>query len=331
MSRYFASPTFTSVAEDGSRQTLYTRANTYVWELLNVSGTLYLFTTDSPSTEHAAGTVAAVRTSTDDGVTWSGATTLYSGGGTGRHGNAGGACLLSSGRILVSLQDQSDSDPYDVVPIVIYSDNGSTWSSPYSVTNTFSGDCVTGDFAQMANGHILLSLYGEQTGIVGGNTFVKTVLSTDNGATFGSENTAASSASRTYQEPQFALVGANVVMLMRSDTNVHTWRTTSVDGVTWTSPADVVALAGPPDFIQASAGTLFCMARNDNTVWRPRWAMSFDSGVTWGSIAEVDTGETKELDGTGIAFVDQSHFLTIYALANSGSSSTVYLRKWALS
>lgn len=325
----FTPPAPTSVAEDGARVSLFTRANTYTNGLVNVSGTLLLFTTESPSTEHAAGSGAYLRTSTD---AYASRTLLYAGSGAGRHGNIEAAFRTSTGRILVALDDQGDSNPFDVVPNVIYSDDGgASWSSPYVVSNTFSGDCVTGEFAELPDGTIILALYGEQTGIVGGNTFAKVVFSSDDGATFGSETTMASSASRTYQEPNIVWVNGQLVTLMRSDTNQHTWRTTSPDGTTWSAPGDVLVMSGPPDFLEWWPGYLFCMARNDNSQFRPRYALSFDSGATWGSVTEVDTGETRELDGTAMCFTDATHFTTIYALANSGSSSTVYLRQWVVS
>lgn len=324
----FVIPPLTTVSQDGARVELFTRANTYAQGLVYRAGVLYLFTTESPSIEHAAGSGAYLRTSSDLGTTWSARSLLFAGTG-GRHANVESAFLTGTGRILVALDDQSDSNAFDVIPKIIYSDDGSTWSSPYTVSNTFTGDCVGGDFAEFPSGHILLSLYGEQTGVVGGNTFVKVVTSTDDGATFGSETTAASSGSRTYQEPNVAWVDDQFEMFMRSDTNVHTWTTTSTDGSTWSAPADVLVMSGPPDFLQLGADWLFLMARNDNSVWRPRYATR--SGGTWSSVAEVDTGETRELDGTALAFIDARHFLTIYALANSASSSTVYLRQWALS
>lgn len=316
----------TAIAPDGSRIELFDRANTYTWSLVVKDGTGYLFTTESPSTEHAAGSGAYLRTSADD---YASRTLLYAGGGAGRHGGMESAFLTSTGRILAVLDDQADADNFDVAAKVIYSDDGSTWSSPYTVPNTFSGDCVGGTFAEMPNGDVLLTLYGEETGVVGGNTFVKRVKSTDNGETFGDEITIASSASRNYGEPQIVLVDDVYEVYMRSDTTQHTWLTTSADGDSWSAASDVLVMSGPPQVLPLGGDALFMLARNNNTVWRPRWAARFSG--TWSSPAEVESGETRELDSTGMAFIDATHFHTIYALADDLDSSTVYLQAWVIS
>lgn len=327
----------TSVAKVGSRVELFTRANTYAQGIVEKDGTVYLFTTESPSTEHAAGSGAYVRTaSASDDLTdpdsWSARTLLYDGSGAGRHGNCEAVFLTSTGRILVALDDQADVDQFDVIAKVIYSDDGSSWSSPYTVPNSFSGDCVGGDFVEMPDGDILHFTYGEQTGVVGGNTFVRRVRSSDGGETFGSEVTVAASASRVLHEPNAAYVDGKVRVFMRSDTNVHTWYVESSDGDAYNSPTDVVALSGPPDFIEFFVpGYLFMLARNNNTVWRPRWSWSADGGISWATITEVDSGETRELDGTAILMTGDLEWITVYSLANSLSSNTVYIQQWAAS
>lgn len=309
---------------DTSGDNRYSQAVVF-WE-----GVLHHFYTEG-TTEHAAGSAAYHRKSYDYGATFGSATAIYSGGGAGRHGNVEHAMVTSKGRIIVFLDDQDDSDPFDVIPNVIYSDSGGEdWSTPYQVPNTFSGDCVLSFGLELPNWNILLFAYGEQTGVVGGNTFVKRFISTDHGATFGDEQTVVSSASRTYQEPRAVLTDGTVVVLMRSDTNVHTWRTASDidDLTTWVTPADVISMSGPPDFVSPWPGALFLIARNDNTVWRGRTAMSWDKGLTWTSLVELDAGETRELDGTAMWVMGAGAVYAIYALATTASDSTLYIRRF---
>lgn len=317
----------TNLTANGARETLFSGGNIYAQGLVYRSGVLYLFTTEG-TTEHASDTGAYVRTSSDLGTTWSSRTLLFA-GTTGRHGNVEGVGLTASGRILVCLDDQLNADAFDVICKVIYSDDGSTWSSPYTVPNSFSGDCVGGPFCQIPSGDVLLPIYGEETGVVGGNTFARCVRSSDDGETFGSETLIAQSASRTYQEPRIYWDGGEAICLMRSDTNVHTWRSSGGSSATsWGAASDVVAMSGPPDAVVIAPDTLFLAARNDNTVWRGRTAVSTDSATTWTTPAELDSGETRELDGTAWAFVGGTDYICVYSLANSGSSSTVYLRRW---
>lgn len=325
----FTSAAPTTLTPVDGRVALFTRANTYAQGLIYRAGVYYLFTTDSPSTEHAASSGAYVRTaSTPEGLATATRTLLFA-GTSGRHGNVEGVLLTTTGRILVVLDDQSDSDPFDVLCKVVYSDDGSTYSSPYTVTNSFSGDCVGAPPCQLPDGDILLPIYGEQTGVVGGNTFCRLVRSTDDGATFGSETLIAQSASRTYQEPRIYWDGAAAQCFMRSDTNQHTWCSSGgATGSTWGAAADVVVLSGPPDSIVIAPTTLFTIARNDNSTFRGRTAATTDSGSSFTSPAELDTGETRELDGTAFAHIGGRDYVSIYALANSTSSSTLYLRRW---
>lgn len=324
-------PAPTTLTPNGARVTLFTRANTYAQGLVYTGGVLYLFTTESPSTEHAAGSGGYLRTSsTLDGAGFASARTALFTGTAGRHGNIEGAGITTSGRIIVALDDQSDSDAFDVIGKVIYSDSPySSWSSPYTVPNSFSGDCVTGPPMQLPSGDVLLPIYGEQTGVVSGNTFARLVRSTDDGATFGSETLIAQSASRTYQEPRLYWDGTAVRALMRSDTNVHTWLASGgTDGSVFGAASDVLVMSGPPDAIVIAPETLFLIGRNDNSTFLPRTAVSTDGAATWTTPAELDTGETRELDGTAWAYLGGGEYLSVYALANSGSSSTLYLRRW---
>lgn len=305
--------------------------NRYSQGIAYLDGVVHHFYTEG-TTEHAAGSAAYHRKSYDYGVTYETAASIYAGSGAGRHGNVEGALATSRGRLIVGLQDQDDSDPFDVVARIIFSDDGGdTWSSPYAVPNTFSGDCVTSALIELPDGRIVLFAYGEQTGVVGGNTFVKRYVSTDHGETFGDEQTVASSASRTYAEPRVVVTDGTIIVFMRSDTNVHTWRTASdIDATltTWSAPADVVSLSGPPDVISPWPGAVFMVARNDNTVWRGRTAMSWDKGLTFTSPAELDAGETRELDGTALWLMGAGAVYAIYALATGPSDSTFYIRRF---
>lgn len=325
-------PTTVSPNAEG-RLTLWSAGNTYTWGCVNRGGVLHLIYTESPTSEHAAGTTAKYKTSSDLGYTWSAATTLYSGSGAGFHGEAQGITLSPTGRLIASVIDAPDGGgSANVTGYVRYSDNGgSTWSSPYGMPITASGTekYALGPAIVMPDNSLIMPCTRTQPTVL--DTI--SLTSTDDGATWGSQITVASNVGvREYTEPSGGrLPDGTLVMLMRSDTNQHMWRVTSgSSGVTWGTPADVLAAGGPPQFVQwyPGHGSMFLVLRVSNTNFAARWSTTLDGGATWASLQEVDSGETRELDSCALVMLDTTTILAIYALANSSTSSTVYRRKF---
>lgn len=320
-----------AVAPSGSRTSLWSAGNTYVWGGAYREGVLSIVYTETPTSEHASGGKAKFRSSSDLGLTWGSVTDLYSGSGGGFHGEAQGLTLSRTGRLIASvIDDPNGGGSVNVTGYTMYSDDGgATWSSAYALPITASGSekYGLGPAAQLDDGTLVLAV--TRTNPVVLDTVVLT--STDDGATWGSQVTVATGAE--YTEGQLGRVSpsGNLVMLMRQDTSQHTFRSVSTDnGATWSAVTDVMTASGPPQFIPFYGDDLFAVLRSDNVVYRPRYSVSWDAGVTWAALAEVDAGETRELDSAAIVQINSTTIVVIYALVNTSTSSTVYRRVFTI-
>lgn len=262
--------------------------------------------------------------SDDLGRTWSTATSIATPGGS-RDLRDPSIVALSSGRLLVGYDD-CDGSGIPLYVSVIYSDNrGQSWSSEYQVPVTgMSGECAgTSQPIELPDGSILIPAFGDN----GGNSFCVVFKSTDGGATFPTQITVASSGSRHYQELQIRLLASGkIVGLMRSDTNVHTWRTVSTDGgATWSSPTDVLTASARPDFVEFFPGALLFFGRTDNTNFYARWAVSWDEGATWTALQSVD-GSTDVWEYGAPVVLAPGYVAVAYSLQNSSSDADLYMR-----
>lgn len=270
--------------------------------------------------------------SLDLGRTWTSPATIFSPTSGSNTVSDAFIVALSSGRLLIGWDDSLVADPFACFGYTAYSDNrGQTWSTPYLVPSTTVGEqAVTSQGLELPSGVVLLPMFGKLSG--GTTNYICWVMkSTDGGVTFPTQIAVASSGSRHYQELQIRLVGrgsdAQIVGLMRSDTNAHTWRTVSTDqGATWSSPADVLTMSSRPDFVEFYPDALLIFGRSDNTNFYPRWAVSWDAGLTWTALQEIDTGNTEEMDYACPIVLAPGYVAVIYALKTGSSTTTLYLR-----
>jgi Neuraminidase (sialidase) len=203
-----------------------------------------------------------------------------------------GICTLASGRVLVTynLFNFPNSIP-DAIRVRYSDDNGSTWSSAYTVNSTFTDWTANGGRpAQLGGGTVLLTLYGMDTT----DTFASTHLftSSDDGATFGSESTLADgdTDSRHYYEPALLLLNTgDVLCLMRTTGGTgNTYQKRSTDsGATWSAAAIAFAGYSTPHAIQTTVGTLIAGVRG-NAAAQVEAFTSINSGTTWTSQGDID-------------------------------------------
>ncbi len=200
--------------------------------------------------------VIKMRTSTDQGRTWGSATTIASEAGVDLRNVGGG--VTSTGRIVVFY------GRYDYTGVAwlnqgyIYSDDdGATWSTYTAVSHASDTSfSFYGQMIQIGADTLLQGWYGDD----GTNYKQRVVLSTDNGATWGSAIVVANSTTVHYQEGGLAyLGGSHIVALMRdgagttfrqalSTDNGASWSsqgTTSFDSWSTPSPPSLVAYRNP--------------------------------------------------------------------------------------
>lgn len=283
------------------------------------------------SAHNSAAGEADARVSTD-GVTWPGGGTIIvstTGSDDIRDPNI---LRLSTGRILYTYDHENPYTPGSgvITAHVRYSDDGgATRSAEYTLAQlggTYFKSIVSSPPIELAGGDVILPGFAVVSGTgdpVGGYW-----RSTDHGATFGSFVTIASGV-RDYQETQIrVLASGRWVALHRVEANHHTWRHHSDDaGATWSTPTDVSAMTGRPDFVEIRPGRLIQFGRYNTSADSPGYyAVSADDGVTWTTPQELDPGST-ELWMYGAPLVNGTGTIElVYCLESNGSTSGIYRR-----
>ena len=144
-----------------------------------------------------------------------------------------------------------------------------------------SWEACAGPPCDLANGYILLSVYGRNTA---GLVDVSRVLrSSDGGATYADFGVLADGTSdaRHYQEPQlWQLLNGRVLALLRTGTTVYQCHSDD-NGATWSEPTAAFSGIGAPRFMQLSGGGLIVCYRSSAVGERSAYRTSTDNGVTW--------------------------------------------------
>ena len=284
--------------------------------------TVYRSGTDHASTQDG---VVVMRTSPDGGASWSGETTVYD--STTLDVRDPNVVLLGS-TLLVTFFTWDGASAY-VIRTTTSSDWGRSWSQPATVTDSFTSTrAVTGAVVRLANGDLLMPIYGRNTSDAFDTAAI--LRSTDNGATWGSQVTIGSGPSdlRHYQEPCLAvLTGGTVVALMRSDTSETVWRSASTDnGSTWGAPTDEFSGGGRPSQLLLTSGSLVCFYRSKAPGAKAAYRVSTDSGVTWGSEQPLDSATGVMEYGWAVQLATGS-VVAVYALESSGTVSDMFARR----
>lgn len=325
----------TSVAADGARVDVMIGSAYKAFPGMTLDpSTGWLHLVYRNGTAHNSGASSIdYKVSTDGGATWStpgSAVVIVNSTGTDdlRDPNI---VALASGRLLVTYDERNPFTGDDIHAFAIYSDDGGlTWSSPYEIPNSFSGACIVSAAPiELASGDILLPAFGEN----GGNYISVVFTSTDDGATFGSQTTIATG-SHDWEEPVIRqLSSGTIVALMRDTVGSVTYRSASTDdGATWSAATSVLTGGGRPDFVEFYADCLFLILRgNNSTTTEARWTASFDAGLTWEALTEVDVGATEELEYSAPVVMSANHVTVVYSLETSGSDADLYLRRYVAS
>lgn len=262
---------------------------------LMANGDLLVAYRESTSHDVVTGTNRGIlkgKTSSDDGATWSSAFTIHDDSVDEYDTRDVALLTLANGRVLASLyMRNSPASPVVTKAGITYSDNNaSTWTA-VTLTNSFTDFAIAGAGVQLANGDVICSLYGEDTG----DSFqsVRVSKSTDNGATWSAlaEVADGQTDSRSYQEPSLLLLpNGNIVCYMRTSANVFYTSTSTDSGATWSTPASTgISGQARPLPLRTSGGYTVLIYRDNGSVPQKAWiAWSDDDGATWNDKVPFD-------------------------------------------
>ena len=290
-----------------------------------LEGRLYCVYRDGTS-HNSAGGVVRLTISNDLGRTWSSQVTIATPAGSddNRDPIIG---ALASGRLLLYYHRTGTGGTIALDIRVRYSDDrGQTWSSEYTVPDSFSGQVAgSGSITELPDGDILISGYGES----GGTWSAVTWRSTDGGLTFGDQVTIATDGSRDFYEPVVRYLSTGkLVALLRTNGTAHTYRAVSSDlGLTWAAETDVLTAGeGRPDFVEFFPNALLLFIRQSPGDDDAYWTVSWDGGATWTALQEVDAGETADQMYSAPVLLAPGYVAVVYCLESSGTDTDVYLR-----
>lgn len=203
--------------------------------------------------------------------------------------SGGSLFKTSAGTLLYAGFTDDGSTNIDV--FTLRSTNGGvSWGSPITPDHGLTLWSATGNcsFCELSNGHILLTVYGRLT--AGTISLSKTVVSTDDGVTWGSAVTIADGPGSSKQWNETAIVkisgtypNETLLAIIRNDTDNRLDKASSTDsGATWGAKSSAMTgLGGNPALLKAASGTIYCVCRQRTSPMRGVIRFSTDSGTTW--------------------------------------------------
>lgn len=207
--------------------------------------------------------------------------------------------------------------------ILIADDDSATFASSSTWTR-YSGPTWDGSTANQTSGRVHKLANG---------TYLCGVIKNSGGT--WSAGVAITSDATLWTSPTFATIAAGYTEvnieempdatlrahLRNFASDAHYVSTSTDSGATWSAPTSLFTADGFPMFRSLSSGVLLTVYRSDAAAQDTAYRQSANEGVTW-------TDETI-LDATGndnayatLLQLDNTHVLVIYAIENSGSTST---------
>lgn len=203
----------------------------------------------SQSDAHVGGipAIMLMRTSTDQGFTWSAPTTISNEPGDDCRNAAGG--VTPSGRLVIFYAGSVGGFITKKVRYIYSDDEGITWSAPADIPVGAETDVSAyGKLIEIGDGILLQSWYGWN----GPNYTNYVIQSTDDGATWSASIIVVTTAATSFTEGEFAYLGGRAIIgLIRDDSTTAFVQVKSIDnGITWTNQGattfDTWANAVPP-------------------------------------------------------------------------------------
>jgi hypothetical protein len=210
--------------------------------------------------------------STDGGLTWGGATTAYSPGGS-VDARDPSVMTTASGNIVLSFF----LEPAETVHIIISTDNAVTWGSPITLSSGYSNTACSAPMVEVSPSLFLQPIYG----LSGGHWESAVMASTDGGSTWGAPVLMANGGSIDWTEPWITRLHDDRLMcLIRDTTNVRCWQLYSSDnGATWPTSSNLFPSDSRHATLETQHHALLIVYRDaaGQGVFRGSW----DLGATW--------------------------------------------------
>jgi hypothetical protein len=250
------------------------------------------------------------RTSTDGGLTWSAASTIYDPSDDARDPSL---VTLADGTIALSCFRYDGSIGYQVE--VLYStDNGATWGTPVVVSSYYAGNGVTysqigvsAPVVELGDGTQLLPVYARNAG---GTTRWNAFLarSTDSGATWGlwtvigTGDVPGGGGIGSWTEPFVVQdTAGDLLCLTRIDDGNVTYHNRSTDdGATWSAASVTFGGASVKSraaMLLTQHGAIALSIRD----WSPQYqglrSTSWDDGATWEALLDLPAESSAYMYG----------------------------------
>lgn len=230
--------------------------------------------------------VMVTRKSTDQGATWGSQSTVASPAAGFDYRDANLFVSPTTGRWFLNTFDLNNAN--STIRLVLFtSDNeGVTWSAPSVLSTSFTVEAATsGPVVELANGTLLMPIYGHS----GGLYRCDVLFSTNNGATWGSQDTILDRSGSGFSVTECCLlvnadgVGVTAYIRQEGGTSGPLWRVHSADGgTTWGAAVQChTGYPGRPSVARFDATDTLVLQYRQAGTEKPAWAYSHDDGVTW--------------------------------------------------
>lgn len=290
--------------------------------------------------------VLKYRTSTDNGATWSSATTILTEASVDLRNLAGG--VTSGGRIVLAFARYNPATTGWLSQSTIYSDdNGATWSTPVAMSltgYTLTAYSPHGKMIATDDGQLLMPWYGETAT----DSYCFASKSTDNGATWSTpiaviSGSKAGSPNTTFTEWCPAPIGGGVIVgLCRADNGTTFTQVISTDnGATWSTQGlctfDTWSSATPntPPWLQVVGSRVFAFYGNRNTKYMRVASAPLSSltgGTTgWGNVADLFSVGVADMGYASVAVLSTGRIVGVSYWGKSGSDADLYAWSWPAS
>lgn len=279
------------------------------------------------------------KTSSDNGATWSSATTILGAGATTDYRDPG-VLVCADGTVVVSFFAATSNAAFDnQAPMTIRStDDGATWSSPVAVDHPFTlAGASSGPAIQLQTGDLLMAVYGWDSLL--SNQWITVAKSTDLGVSWDHLTTLmALQAGHDLSECNLLQMGnGEVIAMVRDDHGAATPQLQSTfsrdNGATWATPTVAIADAGGRvGLTEGPERDIIVMYRDhvDPSYGQTFWRSSWDFGRTWGTARTINSsrvytyGQWVTIDAAG----GNDALAVVYAVEPAANNADVFFQKF---
>lgn len=323
-------PEWSGVLTPGSISTITNDTYYNAWSVICRLQSGDLMVAYTKATEHHGSNTgnAVFKLSSNDGSSWGPELPIYSDTVTPLWSTVMGIAQIASGRIFATLWRDNYAVSGTGEAGIVYSDNdGTSWTAWIDLTNGFTQEAYgAGPVVELPGGDLLVTIEGSNSGQAIADRSSHTVLSSDNGDTWGSEVTVRNyvTDTRPYYESKLVLLdtGELIVIHRTADSAKDHYIQRSSDlGATsggWSTPAFVFKGWGAPSTIQSVTQTLITITRRDTDMSTVAFT-STDRGTTWSSVQVLDATMYEMEYGCAVDLTTPGESLVVYGYQPTSS------------